>query len=66
MHKLKDKIGTYRYTFKKAKLFTLFLKTVFFLFKFFYKFFLPEPEPAVWVGAGQNWTGSTTLQIPVK
>ena len=53
---MKEKIGAY--TSKKK--FLLFLKNgIIFLFKLFYNFVLPEP--AAWVGAGQDWTGSTTL-----
>ena len=26
----------------------------------------PAPEPAAWAGAGQEWTGSTTLLIRLK
>ena len=55
-----------RNTFKKAKLFTLFLKTGFFVVEIVKKNFWPEPAAWVEAGAGQYWTGSTTLGTRVQ
>ena len=55
-----------RNTFKKAKLFTLFLKTGFFVVEIVKKIFGPEPAAWVEAGAGQDWTGSTTLGTRVQ
>ena len=55
-----------RNTFKKAKLFTLFLITGFFVVEIVKKIFGPEPAAWVEAGAGQDWTGSTTLGTRVQ
>ena len=41
---------------------TSFLKKLFFFFNFLWSWSRePDPEPAASTGAGQDWTGSTTL-----
>ena len=61
---MKEKIGS---LLKRQNYLLLFSKLHFLLKLMFNKFCYPEPEPepVAGTGAGQDWTGSTTLVLTV-